>query len=75
MYAYPPLSPQDSKLAYNIFMLNKAHANVYQLDEVKRKPLKKKITKKIVATPPTIEPQQQRACICCGIKAANNHKC
>jgi hypothetical protein len=65
----------DSKLAYSIFCQKKNKYEVFHLEEIKRKPLKKKICKKILHLPTTLDLQQYRSCPCCAVKVINKHKC
>jgi hypothetical protein len=76
MYSYPDLTSTDSKLAFNIYSQRKNKSNIFQLDEVRRKPLKKKLTKKaVMAAPMAGETQPCRSCPCCGGKLVGKHKC
>lgn len=52
MYSYPSLNAADSKLAFNLFQLKKMNTNIFQLEEIKRKPMKKKLSKKSIPNIP-----------------------
>ena len=48
MYSYPDLTPSDTKLALNLHKQQKMCYNIFHLEEFKRKPLKKKISKRSI---------------------------
>lgn len=73
MYPCPDLGPTDAKLAYNVYSQRSQGGNVYQFEEFKRKPLKKKISKKSVA--PSLPNDHYKICPCCESRVVMKHRC
>ena len=73
MYSYPDLTRSDTKLALNLHKQQKMCYNIFHLEEFKRKPLKKKISKRSINS--SLASENYKICPCCDTKVFSKHKC